>query len=100
MMKGGAAPTVINQSPVTVTPSPDTIPQPLAFPTITPLNTQVWGLLPQPRNPGLMEPQPITKGDLSNWCKAFNTANGIADYTLKINGAAEMLGLTTGQAGP
>jgi hypothetical protein len=103
MMKGGATPTVINQFPVTVTPSPDTIPQPLAFPTITPLNTQVWGLLPQPRNPGLMEPQPIasgsiTKGDISNWCKALNTANGIADYTLKINGAAEILGLTTGQA--
>jgi len=50
-----------------------------------------------------MEPQPIasgsiTKGDISNWCKALNMANGIADYSLKINGAAKILGLTTGQA--
>lgn len=101
-----AAPTtpkVVDQFPVTTTAPAAAPSQPNAFPTLAPPGPQLWGLLPETQNSGVIRPQPIesnsiTKAQVSMWCKAFNAANGIADNTLKVSGAAELLGLSAGQA--
>jgi hypothetical protein len=97
------APKVLDQFPVATAAPATTAIQPNAFPTLAPPGPQLWGLLPQMQAPGVIQAQPIesnaiTKAQVSTWCKAFNAANGIADNTLKVSGAAELLGLSAGQA--
>ena len=72
-------------------------------PAIVPFNPQVWGLLPQAQNPSLAEPQrlapgSVTKNDVSAWCKAFNTASGVAASISKVKDITDMLGVNSGEA--
>jgi hypothetical protein len=75
----------------------------MTAPAIVPFNPRVWGLLPQAQNPSLAEPQQlapgsVTKNDVSAWCKAFNTASGVAASISKVKDITDMLGLNSGEA--
>jgi hypothetical protein len=103
MMKAEGTPTVIHQYPVTSAPGVANGSQPMIAPAIVPFNPQVWGLLPQAQNPSLAEPQQlapgsVTKNDVSAWCKAFNTASGVAASISKVKDITDMLGLNSGEA--
>jgi len=104
MMKGQRTPAVIQQFPLTdAARTENATPQPMAFPTIVPFNPQVWALAPPSQNPGPVQPQqvvpgPETQKDVFTWCKAINTASGIAESTLMVKDIAGTLGLSAGEA--
>jgi hypothetical protein len=125
MKEEGTAPAVVQQFPVTAPPPsatasnwcadssswhslalcpPINSPEASLFAPISISSPQILSWAQPAQSPGnngwpqQASPGPVTKKDVSTWCKAVNTATGIADRTLTVKGIIETFRLSPGEA--